>query len=209
MAERGRPRSFDRERALAAAMLLFWRRGYSATSVAELCQAMGIGSPSLYAAFGSKEALYAEALTLYGERFGPRIWTGFDAAPTAREAMRSLLLDSATTLAEDSCGCMVTLASLGDTEACQARSLLAGMRAAILAKVTGRLAAAQLAGELPAGVDVAALGRFYLGVQQGMSVQARDGAGEAALAAMVDVAMAAWPGGSLSPSARYRPWSGS
>ncbi|ONG56361.1 TetR family transcriptional regulator [Pseudoroseomonas deserti] len=193
MAERGRPRSFDRERALASAMLLFWRRGYSATSVAELCQAMGIGSPSLYAAFGSKEALYAEALKLYGERFGPRIWTGFDAAPTAREAIRSLLLDSAGTLAEDSCGCMVTLANIGEPGACQAQALLAEMRAAILEKVTGRLAAAQRSGELPGTVDVAALGRFYLGVQQGMSVQARDGAAQPALAAMAEVAMAAWP----------------
>ena len=58
----GRPRGFDRDAALQAAMLLFWRKGFAATSMNDLCDAMGIRSPSLYAAFGSKEALYLEAV---------------------------------------------------------------------------------------------------------------------------------------------------
>ena len=51
---RGRPRSFDRNAALFKALELFWKRGYEPVSVAELCTAMGINAPSLYAAFGSK-----------------------------------------------------------------------------------------------------------------------------------------------------------
>ena len=66
---RGRPRAFDREAALAQATRLFWLKGYEATSIADLTEAMGIGSPSLYAAFGSKEALYAEALRHYAEKY--------------------------------------------------------------------------------------------------------------------------------------------
>ena len=66
---RGRPRAFDREAALAAATRLFWQKGYAATSISDLTETMGIGSPSLYAAFGSKEALYGEALRYYGENY--------------------------------------------------------------------------------------------------------------------------------------------
>src|SRR5438034_418152 len=66
---RGRPRAFDREAALAQATRLFWCKGYEATSIADLTEAMGIGSPSLYAAFGSKEALYAEALRHYVQTY--------------------------------------------------------------------------------------------------------------------------------------------
>jgi AcrR family transcriptional regulator len=58
----GRPREFDRKAALEAAMLLFWRKGFAATSMNDLCDVMGVRSPSLYAAFGSKEALYFEAI---------------------------------------------------------------------------------------------------------------------------------------------------
>ena len=62
---RGRPRAFDRDAALTQAMHLFWRKGFAATSISDLTAAMGIGSPSLYAAFGSKEGLYTEALRHY------------------------------------------------------------------------------------------------------------------------------------------------
>src|SRR5918993_4559717 len=83
---RGRPRGFDREAALAQAMRLFWLKGFEATSIADLTGAMGIGSPSLYAAFGSKEALYAEALRYYDAQYEPRVWGRFEAARTARDA---------------------------------------------------------------------------------------------------------------------------
>ena len=62
MATIGRPREFDRGAALEAAMLAFWRKGFAATSMNDLCDAMGVRSPSLYAAFGSKEALYLEEI---------------------------------------------------------------------------------------------------------------------------------------------------
>jgi AcrR family transcriptional regulator len=74
MAVIGRPREFDRDAALEAAMFLFWRKGFAATSMNDLCDAMGVRSPSLYAAFGSKEALYLEAVDTSGRR-GPRSGT--------------------------------------------------------------------------------------------------------------------------------------
>ncbi len=81
---RGRPRGFDRQEALEQATRLFWVKGYEATSIADLTQAMGIGSPSLYAAFGSKEALYAESLQHYAETNEHLVWAAFHSADTAR-----------------------------------------------------------------------------------------------------------------------------
>lgn len=57
----GRPRSFDKDQALLIAMERFWRDGYEATTIATLTEAMGINAPSLYAAFGDKDRLFAQA----------------------------------------------------------------------------------------------------------------------------------------------------
>ena len=61
---KGRPRSFDRDHALTQALDVFWHRGYELASVAELCAAMGINPPSLYAAFGNKAKLFVEAVVV-------------------------------------------------------------------------------------------------------------------------------------------------
>src|SRR5690349_867915 len=131
---RGRPRAFDREAALARATRLFWLKGYEATSIADLTEAMGIGSPSLYAAFGSKEALYREALRHYCENYDALVWARFLAAETAREAVRSLLLDSAAVLtggrADIPSGCMVTLSSVASEGAADLIERLRSARAA-------------------------------------------------------------------------------
>ncbi|RYD28556.1 MAG: TetR/AcrR family transcriptional regulator, partial [Verrucomicrobiaceae bacterium] len=88
---RGRPRAFDRTAALDAAMGVFWRKSYTATSMNDLCEAMGIGSPSLYAAFGSKEQLYAEAIRHYNEKSGPILRDAVESAPTARLGIEAYL----------------------------------------------------------------------------------------------------------------------
>src|SRR5688500_1672592 len=87
MKERGRPRSFDRGAALQRAMEVFWAKGYGGASMAELTTAMGINSPSLYAAFGSKEKLFEEAVALYTTSEGTDIWDALPEAATAREAV--------------------------------------------------------------------------------------------------------------------------
>lgn len=115
--QRGRPRAFDRDAALAKAVRLFWTRGYEATSIADLTAELGIGAPSLYAAFGSKEALYAEALQRYARDNEAYVWAAFRVAETARGAVYSLLSDSAAALtgcvADIPRGCMITLSQVG------------------------------------------------------------------------------------------------
>lgn len=194
---RGRPRAFDREAALGQAMRLFWRQGFAATSISDLTAAMGIGSPSLYAAFGSKEALYAETLRHYGERYEATVWANFAAAPTAREAVAALLMDSAVALThscgrEEPLGCMVTLSAVGSEGHAELGALVRAARARGLGRVEARLDRAVAEGEIPASVDVPALARFVLTVQNGMSLQTRDGASREDLEAVARLTMLGW-----------------
>ena len=195
MAERGRPRSFDRNAALTRAMEVFWSQGYEGASISDLSEAMGIGSPSLYAAFGSKEALFREAIELYGRTEGPAIWDAVENAPDARSAVAGFLTATAHSFSRPGKprGCMVVLSQLNATEA--SASVCAALRenrAQGQSGLEARLRQAVAAGELPVSTDVAALAAFYLTVQQGMSIQARDGASEEKLLAVAKGAMAAW-----------------
>ena len=195
-AARGRPREFDREAALAEATRLFWSRGFEATSIADLTKAMGIGSPSLYAAFGSKEALYAEALRYYRDNYETLFWGNFYAAATAREAVQSLLMDSAAAMsgcrADIPNGCMVALSSVGSEGHEQLGALVHSARAGGHERLKARIEQAVADGELPASADADALARFVLTVQSGMSILARDGASSAELEDAARIAMMGW-----------------
>lgn len=198
---RGRPRAFDREAALAKATHLFWRKGYEATSIADLTAAMGIGSPSLYAAFGSKDALYVEALGHYQANYEAFVWANFKAAPTARAAVEALLMDSASALtgalADTPNGCMVTLSSVADHP--DLAELVRTARGVTLERLETRLTRAVAEGEIPASIDVHALARFVQTVQNGMSILARDGADRPELEAVAQVTMAAWDARARTP----------
>jgi AcrR family transcriptional regulator len=193
---RGRPRAFDREAALARATRLFWIKGFEATSIADLTEAMGIGAPSLYAAFGSKEALYAEALRHYRENNEAFIWSGFFSATTAREAVMSLLMDSAAALtgclADIPRGCMVSLSSVGSEGHAELGELVRAARAVTLDRLKARLNQAVTEGEVPASTDIHALARFVQTVQNGMSILARDDASRTELEGVAQLAMLGW-----------------
>jgi len=192
---RGRPRAFDREAALSKAMRLFWQKGFEATSLADLTAAMGIASPSLYAAFGSKEALYVEALNHYGATYAWG-WKNFLDAATARDAVRAWLMDSAAFLSgsvgDVPLGCMATLSVIGAAGHQELCEQTRAARAAPRAVVRTRLEQGMANGEIPASVDLDALARFVQIVQNGMSLHARDGATRAELEAVADMAMRGW-----------------
>lgn len=193
---RGRPREFDREAALAKAMRVFWSKGYEATSISDLKDAMGIGSPSLYAAFGSKEALFAEAIRYYVDTFGKPAWAAFRSAKTAREAVEAYLLASAAALTGSLCdvplGCMVTLSSVANEGYDELGELVRSERAVFISSVRSRLQDAVARGEVPPSTDINALSRFVQSVQSGMSILARDGASREELEAVTRTAMAGW-----------------
>lgn len=197
MAERGRPRAFDRAQALQKAMLLFWEKGFQGASMSELTAAMGINAPSLYACFGSKEALYREALALYEAGDGAELAAAIAAAPTAREAIEIYLMRSAALFSrpDKPAGCMVVLSvvhAAGTSD--EAGRALRDARGEMQGVMEARLRSDIARGELPAGCDPPTIAAFYATVQQGMSIRARDGASRAELEAVARGAMAAWPG---------------
>ena len=198
MAAIGRPRGFDRDAALEAAMLLFWRKGFAATSMSDLCDAMGISSPSLYAAFGSKEALYLEAVEYYARTIGPPVWDKLAEGATARAGIENLLIAWTESLPKSRAtpaGCMALLAAVGDEWPATIVRVVKKVRLEMLGTLRSRLETAVAKGELPASTDIDGLSRFYLSVFQGMAVQAKDGATPAEVRAVAAAAMAAWPGG--------------
>lgn len=191
----GRPLSFDRQKALEQAMLAFWQHGYESTSISDLTAAMGVTAPSLYTAFGDKRQLFLEAMALY---VGPMevVQARLDAAPTARAAAWDLLAGAVQKMTGEATprGCLMTSATASVSEAAvEVQAAVATVRGDILRRLEARIAQDVATGVLPAGTDAAALAALMMGVMQGISVLARDGMARAALLAMADCAMRAWP----------------
>ncbi|MFJ9039498.1 TetR/AcrR family transcriptional regulator [Streptomyces sp. NPDC102406] len=203
--QRGRPRSFDRETALEKAMRAFWEHGYEGTSVSELTREIGIGAPSLYAAFGDKRSLFEEVVRVYGVTHGAGPARALTEEPTARAAVERMLREAADEFTDPAHphGCLVIHAATNCTTP-EVEQALREQRGASLAAIEDRLRQGVDAGELPEHTDIAALARFVGAVFQGMSQQSRDGASKAELEGIADIAMAAWPvrespGRSLEP----------
>ncbi|MFE7722927.1 TetR/AcrR family transcriptional regulator [Nocardia rhizosphaerihabitans] len=192
MAERGRPRGFDRDVALRRAMEVFWKRGYDGASIADLTTAMGINSPSLYAAFSDKEALFRAAIELYGRTEGSRTARALREEPTAYAAIEAMLRDNITIYTDPGLphGCMVVLAGATyTTRTASVREFLVEARRHTTTDIHARLDRGVADGDLKPGTDTAALAAFYSTVLYGLSIQARDDVGRAELSAAVDSAM--------------------
>ncbi|QGG41028.1 TetR/AcrR family transcriptional regulator [Aeromicrobium yanjiei] len=179
----GRPRSFDREAALAAAVEQFWRTGFEETSVAMLTSAMGVTPPSLYAAFGDKQHLFEEASALYFQRTCEAV-DDATALPTAREAIARVLHDTARAHTDPATppGCLML------TE-----PRLEAQREAIRQRLKDRLNQGVRDHELAASTDTDRLASFLVAVLRGMSGCARDGGSTDELLGIAETAMAALP----------------
>lgn len=196
MTSRGRPREFDRDAALAKAMTLFWERGYEGAAIGDLAEAMGINRPSLYAAFGCKEALFREAMDLYDRVESVPLQKLLDDAPTACAGVEATLRYNAEAYSDTTRprGCFVVLASIiGTPESADVRAALAAARAAGEKALFDRIERGRAEGDVAAGADAKLVAAFYTTVMHGLSIQARDGVDRQGLDAIVTAAMAAWP----------------
>jgi AcrR family transcriptional regulator len=192
---KGRPREFDVDEALAAALRVFWRKGFEAASMTDLTDAMGITRPSLYAAFGNKEALFRKALDLYEREKLAYVETAL-AAPTAR-AVAERLLRGALDISTSSCdpkGCLGVISTVACSEyAPSIKNEVLARRTSSEAALIGRFERARADGDLPSTVDPAGLARYVQAIMQGMSVQAAGGASREDLERLIETSLAVWP----------------
>lgn len=166
-----RNREFDVDRAVDRAMDLFWRRGYAATSLQDLLGEMSIGSGSLYAAFGSKDKLYARALERYCSVYTHGFAERLEDATDVRAAVRSVLLEMVEAdIADPERGCLVVNATTerGDDPATADR-VAAALRL-LESALAGALERAKARGELSPDKDPAELARFLTTFVQGLRV---------------------------------------
>ena len=192
---RGRPRAFDIDQALDRAVEVFWRKGYEGTSLSDLTEAMGINRPSLYAAFGDKQALFSKVIDRYTNSQAGYI-TAALAALTAREAVERLLYRTADQMCagKHPAGCLLVQGALasGD-EAESVRRELAMRRDQARAAVHQRLRRAKKEGDIPPHTDPAALARYVITVVNGMAVQGAGGASRNDLRRVAEIALESWP----------------
>jgi len=177
-------------------MRLFWSRGYEATSISDLTEAMGITPPSLYGAFGDKKRLFLEAVKRYEQQAGCFARTALTTEPTAELAMRSLLRGAAKFFTDprNPRGCLMVLGATNCTvESTDIVEALSARRCAAESAVRARIAAGKEAGELSADADVDALTGIVTATLYGFAIKARDGVSRARLLAIVEQLMAMWP----------------
>jgi len=192
---KGRPREFCVEEALAAALRVFWSRGYEGASMSELTAEMGITKPSLYAAFGNKEALFHKALDLYEREKLAYMRSALD-APTAR-GVAEKLLRGALEIQMSSCdpkGCLgvISMSACG-VEAESIKAEVVKRRASSEAAMIARFERAKAEGDLPEGIEPVALVRYLQALLQGLSVQAGSGSSCQELSQLVETSLSIWP----------------
>lgn len=193
---KGRPRAFDRAKALHSALEVFWQQGYEPASVADLCKAMCINPPSLYATFGNKASLFLEALHHYEHTYWDEPAKRFLAEPNVYGAVENFFNEAAKILLspETPCGCMVVLAAVNISET--EKEIIGAVRELRLATkkmFADRLRQAILDGQIPADTDVPALAGALNTLLEGLSIQARDGLFQSELKAFASYAVRMLP----------------
>ena len=187
----GRHRSFDKEKALEAATLVFWRNGYTGSSLADLTQAMGINKPSLYAAFGNKEQLFVAALEQYANQHAhPALEHLF--APNQSLAQR--LETHFRTVARIFCdpnlptGCLVansTVESAGDNMPQTAFDFISNFNEGTKQRLIDFFVEEQANGTLNSPRSPRTLALYFISANSGLATLARTGATLAELDAVI------------------------
>jgi TetR/AcrR family transcriptional repressor of nem operon len=169
----GRPREFDEESVLAAAMDAFWRRGYEATSLAELCRCTGLNKGSLYQAFGDKHQLFMRSLSYYADKEYREVLAVVSETASPLENIRAVVARICDDAGSDK-GCMMinSMVELAPHDP-EVKAMLQSFGEKRMQGLAGMIAAAQQAGEIRAGQDPRALARQLMMTLAGAAAMAK------------------------------------
>lgn len=187
-----RPKSFDVDAALDAAIGVFWDKGYDGTSLDDLIAAMGIGRQSLYDTFGDKSTLYRRALDAYRERGRTFAESHLHSAADPLAGIRSLL-EAVCNRSDSACqrGCLlVNAASEAGRDSDIARQVRLN-REALHSGFTAAIRRAQATGAIPTERDPAALAHALMVTFFGLVTAGRAGLDQAGRHHAVEVALRA------------------
>ena len=187
----GRPRGFDEDAALDAAMRLFWEKSYDGATLNELTVAMGINRSSMWAAFGNKEALFRLAVDRYAAIHMAYLAEALTLA-SIREVVQTMIRGTVAFLGTpgNPKGCLSVQGALtAATGSEQAKALICDLRRRGITRLRKRLQRAKEEGDLPLHVDPADFARYLSSVISGMAIQAVIGATRAELQRTGDFAL--------------------
>jgi AcrR family transcriptional regulator len=187
----GRPRGFDEDAALEAAMQVFWEKSYEGATIADLTQAMGINRSSMYAAFGDKESIFRRVMQRYRADRMTYIRQAL-AQPSLRRVVAGLIHGTAEFLSrpDNPRGCLSIQGALAcGTDAEQVKLATIDWRKNGEAALKKRLQQAQSEGELPAQIQPADFACYLSSLMAGLSVQAANGATRADLQRVAEIAL--------------------
>lgn len=194
---RGRPRKFDKELALDAALKLFMKKGYESTSLTDITEALGINRPSVYAAFGNKETLFSQVIARYNQ--GPVAYLKQALLEkTSRLVVRKMLMTSVEMLTIKSAqprGCLAIQSSISAELANVGiqQKIVEALRESEL-NIKNRFEQAIAEGDLPADVDAWLLTKYVTTIHKGLSIQVSNGSSREELAGVVEIVLKSWPG---------------
>lgn len=197
--ERGRPRIFDEEHALDAALGIFWRNGYQGTSLADLTNAMGISKPSMYAAFGNKENLYLRALERYRQKHLKKHAETLAAEPDLKKAMRGFLRSVASMLAAPDLpgGCMVVNCAVAFNTPALPADIVDAIGQTVdqssISLIKQRLQEELKRRKIPKSTSIEQLADYYATLMSGMAIMAKVGVSEDRLFDIIEHSLHALP----------------
>ena len=191
---RGRPRGFDPETALGRARDVFWDAGFSAASLDELAAAMEMNRPSVYAAFGDKEALYLKSLADYRDAGAQGLRAALDPKRPLSEGLREAYRSALSVYCGDPDaprGCLlIGTAAVESVRNPRVRAALSESLGLFNAILEERFRLARKAGEIDAAADPAMLAKLAASIMYALAVRARAGEPRAALEALADAGVA-------------------
>lgn len=185
---RGRPREFDRDAALNAAMETFWRKGYAQTTLGDLCQAMGIRPPSFYLAFGSRADIFLETVAHYRKTYWDKALEGLMREGDIRTALKNFLEEAVRVYMRPglSKGCFLDVSTVsldpGETRIIGALAAQGRETEALFRK---RLLQAIEAGQIPPDSNIPAITGALSAFLKGIALLAR---GEICQAELMEIA---------------------